>query len=86
MRFSLILLPLAGLGLVGCAVGGASSAQRTSTASMTPERSAAYMTPEHSAAFMTMPGDSTTVVQMRYLSTTSLNDDSGPPLAVWPQQ
>jgi hypothetical protein len=84
MRFSLMLLPFAGPGLVGCAVGGTPTPQRTSTNYMTPGRTATYMTPEQSAALMTMPGDSTTVVQMRYLSATSLNDSSGPPIAVWP--
>ena len=92
MRYSLMLLPLAGLGLVGCAVGDGPSSRRTSTTYMTPERSATYMTPAQSATLTTMPGDSTTVVQLRYLSTTplnantSLNDDSSPPDAVWPQQ
>jgi hypothetical protein len=86
MRFFLMLLPLAGLGLVGCAVTGAPAPPRTSANYMTPRRIATYMTPGQSARLMTMPGDSTTVVQMRYLSTPSLNDDSGPPLAVWPQQ
>ena len=86
MRYALMLLPLAGLGLAGCAVSGAPSPQRTSTAYVTPERSDTYMTVRQSATLTTMPGDLTTVVQMRYLSTPSLNDDSGPPLPVWPQQ
>ena len=86
MRYSHILLALTVLGLLGCAQGGAPSQQRTSANYMTPRRAATYMTPEQSATLMTMPGDSTTVFQMRHLSTTSLNDDSGPPLAVWPQR
>ena len=69
MRFSLILLPLAGLGLVGCAVGGTPAPPRTSANYMTPGHAATYMTPEQSATLMRMPGDSTTVVQIRYLST-----------------
>ena len=86
MRYSLMLLALTVLGLAGCVVAGAPSPQRTSTNYMTPGRTATYMTPEQSATLMSMPGDSTTVFQMRHLSTTSLNDDSGPPLSVWPQQ
>jgi hypothetical protein len=86
MRYSLILLALTVLCLAGCVVTGAPSPRRTSSNYMTPAGSAAYMTPEQSATLTTMPGDATTVAQMRYLSTPSLNDDSGPPLAVWPQQ
>jgi hypothetical protein len=41
---------------------------------------------QQSATLMTMPSASTTVVQMRSLSTASLNDNSGPLPAVWPQQ
>jgi hypothetical protein len=92
MRYSLMLLPLAGLGLAGCVVSDGPSSQRTSTTYMTPERSATYMTPEQSATLTTVPGDPTSVVQTRYLPTnplnanTSLNDDSRPPDALWPRQ
>jgi hypothetical protein len=68
MHFFRMLLPLAGLGLFGCAVGGAPSEKQTTTNYITPGRAATYMTPEQSATLMTMPGDSTTAVQMRYLS------------------
>ena len=84
MRYSLMLLALTVLGLAGCVAAGAPFP--TYTNYMTPGRAATFMTPEQSAMLMTMPGDSTTIVQMRYLSTPSLNDDSGPPLSVWPQQ
>jgi hypothetical protein len=86
VRYSLMLLALTVPGLVGCVVAGDPSPQRTSIDSMTPRRAATYMTPKQSATLMTMPGDATTGDPMRYLSTTSLNDNSGPPLAVWPQQ
>jgi hypothetical protein len=85
MRFALIVLPLAGLVLAGCVSGGAPSSQRISTTLITPERSADYMTPGQSETLVTMPGDSTTAVQMRYLSTPSLNDDSSPPETVLSQ-
>jgi hypothetical protein len=71
------------LGLPGCAVG---DVQRPSANYMTPGRTATYMAPEQSATLMTMPGDTTTLVQMRYLSTTSINDDRGASIAVSPRQ
>jgi hypothetical protein len=86
MRFTLMLLPLAGLGMAGCALDSVPSTQRTSTTYLTPARSEVYMTPDQSATLMTTPGASTTVGKMRDLPTTSLNDDSGGPVAVWPQQ
>jgi hypothetical protein len=86
MRYSLVLLALTVLGLAGCVMAGAPSPPRASTNYMTPGRAATFMTPEESATLMTLPGDSTTVFQTRHLSTTSLNDDSGPPAVVWPQQ
>ena len=92
MRCSLMLFPLVGLGLIGCAMGSGPSSQKTSTNYMTPERSATYMTPERSATLTTMPGDGMADARMRNLSNTPLNsntflnDDSGPPAAVWPRQ
>jgi hypothetical protein len=92
MGNSMMLLSLVGLGLAGCALGDGSSSRQTSATYKTPERSETYMTPEQSATLTTMPGDATTSTRMRNLSNTpltsntSLNDDSGPPAAVWPQQ
>jgi hypothetical protein len=74
MRYSLLMLPLAVLGLAGCVADGAPSQRQTSTTHVTPERSAAYMTSEQSATLIIMPGDSTTVAQKRYLLAASLND------------
>jgi hypothetical protein len=78
MRDSLLLLPMAVLGLAGCASGGAPSHQRTPVAAMTPELSATYMTPEQSATLILLPGDTTTLAQMRFLATTSLNEQHRP--------
>jgi hypothetical protein len=85
MRFHLLLV-LTGLVVSACALGGGPSPPRASTNYMAPIRTATYMTPEQPGKLVTMPGDSTTVVQMRSPSTTSLNDHSGPLFAVWPQQ
>jgi len=61
MRCSLLLLPVAVVGLTGCVAGGASSSQQTSTTSSTYAHAATYMTPEQSARLITLPGDTTTV-------------------------
>jgi hypothetical protein len=88
MHFALMLLPsrvLVSSDALWCAPSTAST-QRIATTHLTLERSKVYMTPDQSASLMTLPSDSTTVVQMRSVSTTSLNDDSRTPAAVWPQQ
>jgi hypothetical protein len=82
MRYALMLYALTILGLAGCVAGGAPSPRQTSTTYMTLGSSAIYMTPEQSAAMITMPGDSSAVGQMRYLSGPPLNDVSGPPLGL----
>jgi hypothetical protein len=85
MHFALMLLPSRVL-VSSDALWCAPSTQRIATTHLTLERSKVYMTLDQSASLMTLPSDSTTVVQMRSVSTTSLNDDSGTPAAVWPQQ
>ena len=75
MRYSLLLLPLAAFGLAGCVGVGAPSPQRTSTTDMTPARSATYMTSEQSAKLIILPSDTTTPVQLRYLSDHEANVD-----------
>jgi len=67
MRYFQLLLPVV-VGLAGCAADNATTAQRTSVAYVTSDRSDAYMTPEQSSALIMLPGDETTVVQMRYLA------------------
>jgi hypothetical protein len=81
MRFVLMFVAFAGIGLSGCGPGGDSSHRLMPNTFVTSQRSAGYMTPEQSAALITMPGDSTTAVQMQYLSHSSRNDDSSPPAA-----
>jgi hypothetical protein len=66
MRHSLLLLPLAVVGLAGCVGLDSGFSRRTSADSMTVSRSATYMTAEQSATLMTLPGDTTAPVQMRY--------------------
>jgi len=73
MRYSLLLLPLAAFGMAGCVGVGSPSPQRTSTTDMTPARSDTYMTPEQSAKLIILPGDTTTPVQLRYLSDHEAN-------------
>jgi len=68
MRHFLFALPFAVLGLAGCAGGNATSPRSASASYANPERSSAYMTPEQSSKLIILPGDSTTVVQVRYLS------------------
>jgi hypothetical protein len=67
MRYSLLLLPLAAFGVVGCGGVGSPSQQRTPTTDTTFAQSAAYMTPEQSANLIVLPGDITTPAQLRYL-------------------
>jgi hypothetical protein len=74
MRYSLLLLPLAVLSLGGCVAGGASSSHQTSTTGSILAHAATYLTPEQSGKIITLPGDSTTVAQMRPLSSTSMNE------------
>ena len=76
MRYSLLLRPLAAFGLAGCVGVGAPSPQRTSTTDITPARSAIYMTSEQSAKLIMLPGDTTTPVQLRYLSDHEANANS----------
>jgi hypothetical protein len=74
MRHSLLLLPLAVVGLAGCVGLDSGFSRRTSADSMTVSRSATYMTAEQSATLMTLPGDTTAPVQMRYLANTSMRE------------
>jgi hypothetical protein len=73
MRYSLLLLPLAVVGLTGCVAGGAPS-QQTLVTNSTDEQTVTYMTPEHSATLIILPGDTTTVAQLRFLSTTTMSE------------
>jgi hypothetical protein len=62
MRYSLLLLPVAIVGLAGCVAGGTPPSQQTSTTNSTSAYAATYMTPEQSAKLFTLPGDTTTIV------------------------
>ena len=70
MRYSLLLLPMAVLGVSGCISVGAPAPQRIAATSTTPEQ-AGYMTQADSAGLIVLPGDTTTEVQLRFLSTNS---------------
>jgi hypothetical protein len=74
MRYSLFLLPLAIVGLSGCVSGGAPSSQETLAANSTHLQTVTYMTPEHSATLIILPGDTTTVAQLRFLSTPPMSE------------
>jgi len=73
MRYSLFLLPLVAFGMAGCVGVVSPSPHRTSTIDMTPARSDTYMTPEQAAQLTILPGDTTTPVQLRYLSDQEAN-------------
>jgi len=60
MRHSLLLLPLAVVALSGCVAGGSPSPQQSVNAT------SGYMTAEHSASLIVVPGDTTTIAQLRY--------------------
>lgn len=66
MRYSLLLVPLFAFGLGACS-GGSSSTQ-TTTDFTTREHASLYMTPEESSKLIILPGDATTVAQLRELS------------------
>jgi hypothetical protein len=85
MRYSLLLLPIAAIGLAGCVASGGNPRQISST-DMTPSRSATYMTVEQSGSLMTLPGDTTTLAQMRYLSRHSAVTENQRTAGLWPQQ
>jgi len=67
MRYSL-LLPLAILTLGGCVSGGEHSAQSSSITYATPDGTGAYLTPEQSNGLIILPGDSTSLAELRFLS------------------
>jgi len=73
MRYSLLLLPLAAFGMAGCAGVVSPSPHRASTTDTTPARSDTFMTPKQSAQLIILPGDTTTPVQLRYLSDQQAN-------------
>jgi len=68
MHYALMPAALAMLALTGCAGVDAPSPQRTAAVNTTPGRVATYMTPEQSSRLIILPGDTTTPVQLRYLS------------------
>ena len=74
MRYSLLLLPVAVVGLSGCVGGGAPSSQQSLDTTSTDVRTVTYMTPEHSATLIILPGDTTTVAQLRFLSTPPMSE------------
>jgi hypothetical protein len=65
MRYSLLLLPMAALGLAGCVSNGAPATQRVSY--ITHEQPD-YMTQGDSAGLIILPGDTTTEAQLRFLN------------------
>lgn len=74
MRYFLFLLPLAVVGLSGCVSGGAPGSQETFATNSTHVQTFTYMTPEHSATLIMLPGDTTTVAQLRFLSTPPMSE------------
>jgi hypothetical protein len=73
MRYSLLLLPLSVVGLSGCVGGEAPSSQQSLKTTSTDVQTVAYMTSEHSATLIILPGDTTTVAQLRFLSTPPMS-------------
>jgi hypothetical protein len=69
MRYFLLMLPIAALGLTACTGGDAAAPRTTSTSYETFISSGTYMTAEQSSRLIMLPGDSTSLAQMRYLST-----------------
>jgi hypothetical protein len=74
MRYSLFLLPLAVVGLSGCVAGGAPASRETLATNSTQLQTVTYMTPEHSATLMILPGDTTTMAQLRFLSAPPMSE------------
>jgi hypothetical protein len=68
MRTFMLMLTVAVLGLAGCAGEDTMSSQATPAASAASGPSSGYMTTEQSSKLIMLPGDSTTLVQMQYLS------------------
>jgi hypothetical protein len=72
MRYSLLLIPLAFIGLSGCASGGVPASQQTMTTQTIRVSAAGYLTLEQSSDLIVLPGDTTTSVQLRFLSASRL--------------
>jgi hypothetical protein len=66
MRYSL-LLPLVFLALAGCVSGGEHSTRSTSVTYATPDSTGTFLTPDQSSGLIIMPGDATSVAELRYL-------------------
>jgi hypothetical protein len=64
MRYASLLLAV--LALAGCESGLTSP--QTSTTMTTASTTAGYMSPEQSSKLIVLPGDTTTLTQLRYLS------------------
>jgi outer membrane lipoprotein SlyB len=74
MRYSLLLLSLAAVGLNGCVAGGSPSSQQSLVTSSTDVQTVTYMSPERSATLIILPGDTTTPVQLRFLSAPPMSE------------
>jgi hypothetical protein len=68
MRCSLLLVPLALIGVSGCASDEVSVSGQTTTTHTTHLSSAGYLTPEQSSGLIILPGDTITPAQLRFLS------------------
>jgi hypothetical protein len=68
MRYSLLLVPLALIGVSGCASDEMAVSRQTTTTQATHVSSMGYLTPEQSSGLIILPGDTITPAQLRFLS------------------
>ena len=68
MRYALMLLAFAAPVLGGCVSDGEQVLPRSATTFMTPDNTGTFMAADRSTGIMIMPGDTTSQVQLRYLT------------------
>lgn len=68
MRYSLLLSCLVATGLSACAPGDAPVSRFSTVTQTTRVDTASYLTPEQSSGLIVLPGDTTTPVQLRFLT------------------